>query len=166
MEVEVRTSHPKESRSWEPGKCIPQTDKPPRYVINSTRVGEHTQFMKKNALIVKLLGLWPSKGDLMHWIKTWWNMKGDYDVQLGLKGFFTIIFYNLEDKDRVFEDGPYFYNSARLFLKFWMDCFNPEKEKFVTALVWIHLYSLPQELWLENILMGIGNTLGQYVKYS
>jgi hypothetical protein len=29
-----------------------------------------------------------------------------------LKGFFTIIFYNLEDKDQVFENGPYFYNSV------------------------------------------------------
>jgi hypothetical protein len=115
MEVEASTSHPKASRNWEPGKCIPQTDKPPQYVINSTRVGEHTQFMKEHALIGKFLGLWPSERDLMHWIKTWWNPKGDYDVQLSSKGFFTIIFYNLEDKDRVFENGPYFYNSAGSF---------------------------------------------------
>jgi hypothetical protein len=38
--------------------------------------------------------------------------KGDYELQLSSKGFFTIIFYNLEDKDRVFENGPYFYNST------------------------------------------------------
>jgi hypothetical protein len=30
--------------------------------------------------------------------------------------------------------------------------------------VWIHLYSLSQEFWLEDILMGIGNTIGRYVK--
>jgi hypothetical protein len=58
--------------------------------------------MKEHALIGKFLGLWPSEHDLMHWIKTWWNPKGDYDVQLSSKGFFMIIFYNLEDKDRVF----------------------------------------------------------------
>jgi hypothetical protein len=34
------------------------------------------------------------------------------------------------------------------------------------APVWIHLYSLPQEFWLEEILMGIGNTIDQYVKAS
>jgi hypothetical protein len=34
------------------------------------------------------------------------------------------------------------------------------------APVWIRLYSLPQEFWLEEILMGIGNTIGQYVKAS
>jgi hypothetical protein len=32
--------------------------------------------------------------------------------------------------------------------------------------VWIRLYSLPQEFWLEEILMGIGNTIDQYVKAS
>jgi hypothetical protein len=34
------------------------------------------------------------------------------------------------------------------------------------ALVWIKLYSLPQEFWLEEILMGIGNKVGRYVKSS
>jgi hypothetical protein len=34
------------------------------------------------------------------------------------------------------------------------------------APVWIRLYSLPWEFWLEEILMGIGNTVGRYVKSS
>jgi hypothetical protein len=157
MDVEPSTSHPKASRGWEPGKCIPQSDKPPRYLISSTRVGEHTQFMREHALIDKFLGLWPSERDLLRWIKDWWNPKGDYEVQLSSKGFFTIILYNLEDKDIIFDNGPYFYNSVGLFLRFWMDCFSPEKEDFTMAPVWIRLYSLPQEFWLEEILMGIGN---------
>jgi hypothetical protein len=60
--------------------------------------GEHTQFMQEHALIGKFLGLWPSERDLNKWIKHWWNPKGDYEVQLSSKGFFTIILYNLEDK--------------------------------------------------------------------
>jgi hypothetical protein len=36
----------------------------------------------------------------------------------------------------------------------------------VHAPVWIHLYSLPYEFWLEEILAGIGNTIGIYVKSS
>ena len=66
MEVEAKMSHPKETRTWELGKCIPQATKAPRYMINSTRVGEHTEFMKDHALIEKILGLWPSKRDLAH----------------------------------------------------------------------------------------------------
>jgi hypothetical protein len=67
---------------------------------------------------------------------------------------------NLEDKDRIFENGSYFYNSAGLFLRFWTEIFSPDKEDFTMAPVWICLYSLPQEFWREEILMGIGNTLG------
>jgi hypothetical protein len=166
MDTEAGTSQPKPPRGWEPGKCIPQMEKPPRYLISSTRVGEHTQFMKEHALIGKFLGLWPTERDLNKWIKHWWNPKGDYEVQLSSKGFFTIILYNLEDKDRIFENGPYFFNSAGLFLRFWTERFSPDKEDFTMAPVWIRLYSLPQEFWLEEILMGIGNTLGQYVKAS
>jgi hypothetical protein len=98
MEMEVELSHPKASRNWEPMKCIPHAPTTPKYVVKYTRVGEHTQFMKDHALFGKFLGLWPSERDLMQWIKTWWNLKGDYDLQLTSKGFFTIIFYNLEDK--------------------------------------------------------------------
>jgi hypothetical protein len=47
-----------------------------------------------------------------------------------------------------------------------MEKFSLEKEDFAHALVWICLYSLPQEFWLEEILAGIGNTIGVYVKSS
>jgi hypothetical protein len=166
METDASTSQPKQPRRWEPGKCIPQTEKTPRYLISSDRVGEHMQFMREHALIGKFLGLWPTERDLNKWIKHWWNPKGEYELQLSSKGFFTIILYNLEDKDRIFENGPYFYNSAGLFLRFWTERFSPDKEDFTMAPVWIRMYSLPQEFWLEEILMGIGNTLGHYVKAS
>jgi hypothetical protein len=61
MDVEAETSHPKVTRIWEPGKCIPQSTTTPWYVINSARVGENTQFMKEHALIGKFMGLWPSE---------------------------------------------------------------------------------------------------------
>jgi len=75
-----------------------------------------------------------------------------------------IILYSLEDKENIFDNEPYFYNSGGLFLRLWTDHFNLEKEDFTMAPVWIQLYSLPQEFWLEEILMGIGNTVRRYVK--
>jgi hypothetical protein len=77
-----------------------------------------------------------------------------------------IILYNLGDKEKIFDNRPYFYNSVELFLGFWIDHFSLEKEDFKMAPVWIRLYSLPQQFWLEEILMGIGNTVGRYVKSS
>jgi hypothetical protein len=39
-----------------------------------------------------------------------------------------------------------------------------ETQHFAYAPAWIRLYSLPKEFCLEEILLGIGNTLGKYVK--
>jgi hypothetical protein len=154
------------SAPWIPGKCIPQAPKAPKYVINSPRIEEQKQYMQDHALIGKFLGLWPSERELIKWIQYWWQPKGHYDLQLGSKGFFTIILHNLEDRNRIFDGGPYFFNSAGLFLRFWTEKFSPEKEDFTHAPVWIRLYSLPQEFWLEEVLAGIGNTIGIYVKSS
>jgi hypothetical protein len=79
---------------------------------------------------------------------------------------FITIFHNLEDRDHIFEDGSYFFNSVGLYLRFWMEHFKfqQEKEDLSYAPVWIRLYSLPQELWLGEIMAWIGNTLSSYVK--
>lgn len=75
-----------------------------------------------------------------------------------------MVFYSLEDKNRMFEGGSYFYNSVGLYLTFWKERFNPDKEDLSIALVWLRLYSLPCELWRPEILTDIGNTLGVFVK--
>jgi len=64
MDVEVGTSHSKAPHRWEPKKFIPQMDKMLRYLISSTRLGEHIEFTSEHALIGKFLGLWPSERDL------------------------------------------------------------------------------------------------------
>jgi hypothetical protein len=161
-----RAAPTKASAPWTPGKCIPQAPQAPKYVVSSPRIEEQKQYMRDNALVGKFLGLWPSERDLIKWIHYWWKPRGHYDLQLGSKGFFTIIFHNPEDRNRVFDGGPYFFNSAGLFLRFWTEKFSPEKEDFAHAPVWIRLYSLPQEFWLEEVLAGIGNTIGVYVKSS
>jgi hypothetical protein len=135
----------KASAPWTLGKFIPQAPQAPKYVVNSPRIEEQKQYMRDNALVGKFLGLWPSERDLVKWIQYWWKPKGHYDLQLGSKGFFTIILHNLEDRNHIFDGGPYFYNSAGLFLRFWTENFSPEKEDFSHAPVWIRLYSLPQE---------------------
>jgi len=36
---------------------------------------------------------------------------------MGSKGFFMVVFMNLEDRDRVFEGGPYFHASDGLYMR-------------------------------------------------
>jgi hypothetical protein len=78
--MDVESSHPKAARVWIPRKCIPQDLVAPRYVIKSTKIGDHAKFMREHALIGKFLGLWLSRKELACWIKAWWNPKGDYEL--------------------------------------------------------------------------------------
>ena len=119
-----------------------------------------------HALIGKFIGLWPNEKALRSWINAKWHPKGHITLQLGPKGFFTAIFNCLEDRNRVLDGGPYFFNAAGLFLRGWVECFNPDKEDLSWAPVWICLYSLPVEYWEEDSLQAIGNALGEFVKVA
>ena len=110
------------------------------------------------------MGIWPKEKDLIRWISEFWNPKGHYDLQLGSKGFFTIIVFNQEDRDQILEDGPYFFFSAGLYLRPWKERFNPETEDLTVAPVWICLFSLPGEYWDPDTLRDIGNALGEFIK--
>jgi len=149
-----------------PGQCIPKSAEIPSLVLKSANLRGKIQYMKDHALIGKFIGIWPNEKALQWWIQTYWKPKGHIDLQLGAKGFFTVIFFNVEDRNRVFEGGPYFFNSAGLFLRYWKEKFNPDREDMTVAPVWVRLYSLPTEYWLPEILEDIGNTLGSFVKIS
>ena len=77
-----------------------------------------------------------------------------------------IIFFNEEDRTRIFENGPYLFNSTGLFLRPWKERFNSDKENLMIAPIWIKMYSLPNENYKEEILIDIGNTPGNFVKVS
>ena len=122
--------------------------------------------MKESALIGKFVGICPTEKTLVWWINTTWKPQGHYDLQLGAKGFFTIILFNEEDRMRILENGPYFYNSMGLFLRPWKERFNPDKENLTISPIRIRMYSLPTKYWKEEIMMDIGNTLGNFIKIS
>ena len=82
---------------------------------------------------------------------------------MGSKGFFIAFFFNREDQERVFENGPYLYNSMILHLRYWTKNLLLKKEHLSYAPMWIKIYSLLHGYWDEEILEGIGNTLGTFV---
>ena len=73
---------------------------------------------------------------------------------------------SLEEKDRVFEGGPYFYAAAGLYMRPCVMKFIPTRETFTSVLVWIRLYSLPLDYWLLESLKAIGNKIGHFIKIS
>jgi len=87
-------------------------------------------------VICKFMGLCPIEKALSAWIKNHWKSKGDIYLNFGSKGFFIVVFTNIEDKDRVFEGGPYFYAIAGLYIWPWVMNFIPKRETFTSVLVW------------------------------
>ena len=96
--------------------------------VISGKVRERIELWKEKSLIGKFVGIWPSEKSLIWWINTTWKPQGHYDLQLNAKGFFTIIFFNEADRTRIFEGGPYFFNSSDLYLRSWKECFNLENK--------------------------------------
>jgi len=125
--------------------CKPVGEYRPKVELPSHRINARIQYMRDHALIGKFIGIWPNEKDLRTWINVKWHPKGHISLHLGPKGFFTAVFNCLEDRNRVFESGPYLFNSAGLFLREWIDRFNLDKEDLSWAPVWIRLYSLPWE---------------------
>jgi len=74
-----------------------------------------------------------------------------------------VVFTNLKDKDKVFDGGPYFFISARLYMCQWKMDFALEKESFTNVPVWIRLYSPPWDYLLRSTLKLTGNKLGRFV---
>lgn len=170
-EAETTKKIPNEQDQHEPPKVSSSTCKlvaahRPEVELPSHRINEIIQYMRDHALIGKFIGLWPTERALRNWINVVWHPKGEITLLLGPKGFFTATFLCLEDRNRVFEGGPYFFNSAGLFLREWVARFNPDKEDLSYAPVWIRLYSLPWEYWGEDSLKSIGSALGDFVKVA
>ena len=86
---------------YQKGSCRPKMEITPRVVLNDPALQAHREHMGTYAIICKFMGIWPSKKALQTWIKYHWKPKGIIDLHPGSKGFFTVVFTNIEDKDSV-----------------------------------------------------------------
>lgn len=102
------------------GPCKPNSNIKPRVVLNDPALQVHIDHMETYAVICKFMGIWPTEKALYTWIRNNWKPKGEINLHLGSKGFFTVVFTNLEDKDRVFQGGPYFDAAVGLCMRPWI----------------------------------------------
>jgi len=142
------------TRDWT-GPCKPKATITPQVVLNDPMLQAHREHMETYAVLCKFIGLWPMEKALNAWIKNHWNPKGYTSLHLGSKGFFTIVFTNIEDKDRVFKGGPFFYATTSLYMRPWVMNFVPKHETFTLVPVWVSLYSLPLNYWEPKSLKAL-----------
>ena len=164
--MEGETSANPNKTSMNNNACKPKKTDNLRVIINDPEIQAYREHMAEHAIICKFMGVWPSERTLCQWIRQQWKPKGDVQLHLGAKGFFTVVFSTLEDKDRVFDGGPYFLASTGLYMRPWKPNFFLEKESFTRVPVWIRLFSLPIDYWGLNALKQIGDKLGTFVKAS
>jgi len=88
-----------------------------RVVLNDPALQAHRDHMQTYAIICKFMRLWTIEKALQTWIKYHWKPKGSIELHLGSKGFFTVVFANIEDNDIVFEEGSYFYAAVGLYMR-------------------------------------------------
>lgn len=129
------------------GVCKPKSSIISRVILSDTTIQVHKDHMKEHTIICKFMGLWPTEKDLYICIRSHWKLKGEIHLHLGSKGFFTVVFVSLEDKDRVFEGGPYFYAVVGLYMRPLTVKFASKHETFTFVPVWIRIYSLPLNYW-------------------
>jgi len=164
LEEEIKTLGPVLEARWQAGskgKCLLCAAEKSRFVIPMNKLERYRSYMKDHALICNFINVWLLEKDLTRWMKQKWQPRGHIELKLGARGFFMVIFSNLQDKERVFENGPYFHNNVALFMRYWEECYNPDKEKFLAALVWVRVFGLPTDFWDPEILEGIGNAIGR-----
>lgn len=85
--------------------CKPAATHMPEVELPAHRINARIQYMRDHALIGKFIGFWSNEKALRAWINVKWHPKGQIDLHLGPKGFFTAIFTCLEDRNRFFEGG-------------------------------------------------------------
>lgn len=129
--------------------------------INDPSLDLNHQIFAETGIICRFNGLWPRTADLYQWIHSNWTKK--CKVHLCSKGFFIVLFGKNEDYQRVLSDGPWFWNSAGLFLTPWFQDFDPSSAVITKLPIWVRLHNLPAHLWHQAVFEGIGNSLGRFL---
>ena len=121
--------------------------------------------LAERALVGQFTGLWPSPKTTESWVaRNWAPLIKDRVTSYFLgKGFFLFEFSDKDDKDLIFQNGPYFMGPQGLYLKKWTLDFDPTVDVPTTVPVWVRLPNLPVHCWNGESLKHIGNTLGKYI---
>ena len=74
------------------------------------------------------------------------------------------VFYSTEDRDLIFQNGPYFMGPQGLYLNKWTLYFVPTQYVPSVVPIWVMLPQLPLHHWNSESLETIANKLGKYIE--
>uniref|UniRef100_A0A0D6R8S9 DUF4283 domain-containing protein n=1 Tax=Araucaria cunninghamii TaxID=56994 RepID=A0A0D6R8S9_ARACU len=108
----------------------------------------------------------PSVQELFQWSKSNWvsKLRSIWGFKIVGEGFFKIEFFDKDDCEFVFENGPWFMGVAGLTLKRWNPNFDPQNPGPLNTPVWMSLPDLPLEFWNEETLVKICSVVGNVLQ--
>jgi len=118
--------------------------------------------LQNKAVICRFNGFWPRSHDLHAWIYQNWT--ANCQLLLCSKGFFVVQFESMDDYQKVFMQGPWFWGRAGLFITPWFPEFDANTMVVTKMPVWVRLPNLPLPYWHHQVLEDIGNLLGSFIK--
>lgn len=133
----------------------------PLVEISGLQVTNFYSIFKSGVIMCRFNGCWPPS-ELYQWIHLTWT--NNYELSLYSKGFFIVLFYNIADYQKVFEEGPRFWDRAGPFITPWFPEFDPNTLTVTRAPDWVRLPNLPLHFWHLSVFEDIGNTLCSYIK--
>eukprot|EP00253_Pinus_taeda_P026670 PITA_26670 len=121
--------------------------------------------LAEQALVGQFIGLWPSPKSTEIWVNK--NsaplIKNDVTSYFLGRGFFLFEFTSKDDKDLIFQNGPYFMGPQGLYLNKWTPDFDPATDVLTAILVWVRLPNLQVHCWNWDSLKHISNALGKFI---
>lgn len=146
-----------------PGQYIvDQTPEIPSISLDLPEVKCIFSDFENKAVICRFNGFWPKTEALYQWIHTVWTK--DCQIHLCSKGFFIVTFLEIEERDNILNEGPWFWGSAGLFVTPWFSDFDANTMVVSRMPVWVRLHNLPLHFWHFKSLTAIGNSLGRMLK--
>lgn len=118
----------------------------------------------RGALILKLLGKSVSFRVLEQRTSELWKLKWGYELIDLEGGFFLARFFTRDNYLKALEGGPWIIMGHYLTVTKWRPNFRPSMKKVSTTAIWICFPELPIELFDEEILHSMGDTIGKTVK--
>jgi len=141
---------------------VEKLDSTPVLEIKNQQVKGLFNTLQNQAVICRFNGFWPRSHDLHAWIYQNWT--ANCQLLLCSKGFFVVQFESMDDYQKVFLQGPWFWGRAGLFITPWFPEFDANTMVVTKMPVWVRLPNLPLPYWHHEVLEDIGNLLGSFIK--
>ena len=116
-------------------------------------------------LIGKFTGISPFPKAIDGWVQRNWRPLVSEGIRNHFvkRGYYVFVFDSVEDRDLIFQNGPYFMGPHGLSLNKWSPDCDPSQYVPLIVPVWVRLPHLPLHCWSSNSLESIGNILGEYI---